>query len=124
MSARLVADNSNDGNQPTESETDFVAIEVLALGASVGLADHGATDGTSDNEGEERQRASVRHGADQDFDRDRHQERYYGAQQDGGANNPEFSPGRKPAHGGPQIVATWANSGRRIVNRWFIDLDR
>jgi len=46
-----------------------------ALRTSACLAKQGATDGTSDNEGEEWQRASVLYGADRDFDRDRHQER-------------------------------------------------
>jgi hypothetical protein len=111
MSARLAAGNSNDGKPATESETHFVAIGALALKASAGLADQGATDGTSDNEGEEWQRASVRYGADREFDRDRHQKRPYGAQQDDGGNNPELSPGRNRPMAGPQIVATWANSG-------------
>lgn len=122
MSARLVAGNSNDGKPATESETHFVAIGALALGASAGLANQGATDGSSDNEGEEWQRASLLYGADRDFDRDRHQKRQYGAQQDSGGNNPELSPGRKPAHGGTPDRGNVGHSGRRMVNRWFIDV--
>jgi len=117
MSARLVAGNSNDGKPATESETDFVAIGALAPEAGAGLADQGATDGTSDNEGEQWQRASVLYGADRDFDRDRHQKRQYGAQQDGGGNNQELSPGRKPAHGGTPDRGNVGHSGHRMVNR-------